>query len=223
MVKIQEIFSEFRTVVAERSKILDSILSPLVFLLAYRVATLEVAAGVALVIAIALTLLRLARGQPWGFAMGGISVVALAVVSAVVSGAAQNFFLPGIISGVLTALCCFVSALVGRPLVAFTSHLARGWTLGWYWHPRIGPAYREVTWLWGIFFAGRALVQFTLLQHPGSLWAVANIILGWPALIVLLVISYVYGSWRLTRLEGPSVEEFEADVPPPWHGQRRGF
>lgn len=219
----REIFSEFRSVVAKRSKILDSILPPLVFLFAQRFAKLELAAGLAFLIAISVTVLRILRGQSWGFALGGIGAVVLAALSVIVSGAAQSYFLPEILSGSLTALGCVLSVFLGRPLVAFTSHLARGWPLGWYWHPKVRPAYRDVTWLWGAFFAGRALVQYSLLQDPGSFWAVANFLLGWPTLIVLLVISYVYGTWRLTLLEGPSVEEFETDSPPPWNGQQRGF
>jgi len=39
----------------------------------------------------------------------------------------------------------------------------------------------------------------------------------------LLVISYLYGTWRLRHLKGPSVEEFKAGAEPPWTGQRRGF
>jgi hypothetical protein len=38
-----------------------------------------------------------------------------------------------------------------------------------------------------------------------------------------LVISYIYGTWRLKYLRGPSVEEFRAGAEPPWTGQRRGF
>jgi hypothetical protein len=52
---------------------------------------------------------------------------------------------------------------------------------------------------------------------------VLNILLGWPATILLLVVSYLYGTWRLQNLSGPSVEEFEQGAKPPWDGQRRGF
>ena len=35
--------------------------------------------------------------------------------------------------------------------------------------------------------------------------------------------SYLYGTWRLAQLRGPSVDEFRNDSPAPWQGQRRGF
>jgi UPF0716 family protein affecting phage T7 exclusion len=47
--------------------------------------------------------------------------------------------------------------------------------------------------------------------------------MGWPATIALLVVSYLYGTWRLNRLGGPSVEELQERASPPWEGQQRGF
>jgi hypothetical protein len=47
--------------------------------------------------------------------------------------------------------------------------------------------------------------------------------MGWPATILLLAVSYLYGTWRLRNLEGPSVEEFREETEPPWEGQQRGF
>ena len=46
---------------------------------------------------------------------------------------------------------------------------------------------------------------------------------GKTLLILLLVASYLYGLWRLQRLNGPSVEEFRSGAEPPWQGQKRGF
>jgi UPF0716 family protein affecting phage T7 exclusion len=49
------------------------------------------------------------------------------------------------------------------------------------------------------------------------------LVTGWPLTVLLLILTYVYGLWRLQRLGGPSVDEFRAAAPPPWVGQRRGF
>ena len=117
-----------------------------------------------------------------------------------------------------------VSLVAGRPLVAWTSHLARRWPRDWYWHPRVRPAYSEVTWLWLVVFALRLALQWAVLgrQQP-ALLAATNLLTGWPVTIILLVISYLYGTWRLRGLAGPSVDEFKAGAAPPWTGQRRGF
>jgi hypothetical protein len=108
--------------------------------------------------------------------------------------------------------------------VAWTSYIARRWPLDWYWHPKARPAYNEVTLAWAVFFAIRLGLQWSLFQEQAAgLLGVVQVVTGWPATIALLVISYLYGSWRLRHLKGPSVEEFKAGAEPPWTGQRRGF
>ena len=116
------------------------------------------------------------------------------------------------------------SVLVRRPLVAWTSYLARRWPLKWYWHPRVRPAYSEVTLAWAVVFGLRLWLQALLYRaEDPERFATFTLIGGWPTTVVLLVLSYLYGTWRLKQLAGPSVEEFEAGTPPPWQGQRRGF
>jgi hypothetical protein len=69
--------------------------------------------------------------------------------------------------------------------------------------------------LWGQVLLFRA-------EDPES-FAAFTTLGGWPTTIVLLVFSYLYGTWRLRQLRGPSVEEFEAGAEAPWQGQQRGF
>jgi hypothetical protein len=150
--------------------------------------------------------------------------VLLAILASLLSKRAAAYFLPGLVTGILTVVLCGVSVLVGRPLVAWTSHIVRRWPLGWYWHPRVRPAYSEVTIAWTVFFAVKLAVQLLALREARAVaLALVNTILGWPATVVLLALSYLYGLWRLGHLEGPSVAEFEAGAEPPWMGQRRGF
>jgi hypothetical protein len=158
------------------------------------------------------------------YALGGVGGIVLAAVVAQLLGRAEGYFLPAIVTGGGTLVVCLLSVIMRRPMVAWTSHLARGWPLVWYWHPKVRPAYGEVTWLWAFFFAVRLLLQFALFRGAApELLAVVNVALGWPATIVLLVVSYLYGTWRLRNLSGPSVEEFKQGAEPPWTGQQRGF
>jgi len=222
--KIGELLEELRLVLAGRSNVLDSILPPLVFLIVNAFLGFEAAMWGSLVIASLITLLRLRRRQPLWYALGGFAGVAFAVLVSRVLGRAEGFFLPGIISGALTVAVCLLSVLARRPAVAWTSYLVRRWPLGWYWHPRVRPAYSEVTWLWVAFFGLRLLLQFNLFQdEAASLLALVNLLTGWPATILLLIVSYLYGTWRLGNLRGPSVEEYKQGAEPPWEGQRRGF
>jgi len=224
MDKLREIVEEFRTVVAGRVKLMDSILPPLLFLVVNGLAGAEWAVGAALATSLLLAGWRWRQGESLLYALLGLAAAALAYLVVRLLGRAEGFFLPSIFTSGLTALLAVISILARRPLVAWSSVLARRWPLGWYWHPKVRPAYAEVTWVWALFFGLRALLQLRFFQagDAGGL-ALANLLGGWPALIILLVFSYLYGTWRLRNLGGPSVAEFESDTPPPWKSQQKGF
>ena len=224
MEKLREIVEELRMVLAGRSNFLDTLLPPLFFVLLNAIWGVQVAIWASLGVAVVVAAYRLFRRQSLLYALGGAGGVALAAAVAYALGRAEGFFLPTLISGVATLLLCLVSVLVGRPIVAFTSFVTRRWPLDWYWHPKVRPAYSEVTWMWVIFFGLRLLLQFNLFQQEAaSLLGIVQFLTGWPATIILLIFSYLYGTWRLGNLGGPSVDEFKAGAEPPWEGQQRGF
>jgi hypothetical protein len=224
MNQIGEIRQELRDVVFGRVGIADGVIPPLLFVVSNALWGVVVASVLGLGSAIGTTIWRLLRGRPIRFALAGLFGTALAVAVALLSRSAGGFFLPGIISSAGTTILIVVSIGVRRPFVAWTSAVARGWPLGWYWHPRVRAAYTRTSWLWAVFFASRSLIQWRLYddQETATL-AVARVIMGWPALLVLLVATYVLGRRWLAQLQGPSVAEFKAGENPPWQGQKRGF
>lgn len=221
--KAHELLEEFRTVMGKVG-LLDTVLPPVLFLLLNGLAGFRAAMIGALALSALISVLRLRRGQSVLYALGGMGSVGLAIALALLLGRSEGYFLPGIINGGLTVALTLVSLLIGKPIVAWTSYLARRWPLDWYWHPRVRPAYNEVTVAWLIYFALRLFWQVTVFRNQdiGQL-AWVNMLTGLPATILLLVVSYLYGTWRLVHLGGPSVEEFRNGTPPPWQGQRRGF
>lgn len=220
--KLHEVREELKSVLSGTT--IDAILPPVVFAVVNGLAGLDVAAGVALILAVGLGGIRLVRKQAWQYALGGLAGVGLAAGLALVTRNAASYFLPAIIGSGLLFLLTFISLLIGKPLAAWVSHLTRGWPLVWFWRKDVKPAYREVTWAWTLFFAMRLILQVILYQQgEASTLAWANILLGWPVTIVVLVLSYLYGIWRLKYLGGPGVDEFESDAQPPWRGQTRGF
>jgi hypothetical protein len=224
MNKLRELYEEFRSVVAGKQKIADTILPPLTFVIVNAIVSVDYALWSSLGMALAFTMFRLFKGQSVGYAMGGLGGVLAAIVIVKLVDRVEAYFIPTLVSGTLTFVVCLVSIIIKRPLVALTSRIARGWPLGWYWHPKVIVAYQEVTFFWTIFFALRVMIQIVLFQDAAStFFALVNVILGWPALIVLLAGSYLYGSWRLRQLRGPSIEEYRRRDPPPWTGQLRGF
>jgi hypothetical protein len=224
MTTIREVAGEFRNLMLGRAPIADAFFPPVVFIIVNAVAGLRPAALLAFASALMITVVRLSRRRPVRFAVAGLGGVTVAAAFAAWSGSAESFFLPGILTGAVTTVVAIVSIAAGKPMVAWTSMLARRWPPAWYWHPRVRPAYRDVTWAWAAFFAGRAAYQWNLAQE-GELAALAaaRVLGGWPALAVLLIATYVYGTWRLRRLGGPSVEEFRTGAAPPWIGQQSGF
>ena len=223
--KLAEVTAEFRAVVLERGHILDAIVPPLVFLIVNAILGLQGAIWGSLGFAVLLTVARLVKGDRLGYALGGVAATGVAILAALLSDRAAGYFLPSLITGSLTALACLASVMVRWPLVALTSHVVRKWPLRWYRHPQVRPAYSEVTLAWAIYFTVRlALQSFLFFQDvEATILGVVNVILGWPSTVLLLVASYLYGTWRLRNLGGPSVEEFEQGVAPPWEGQQRGF
>jgi len=222
--RLREVSEEFRNVVAGRGNIVDAALPPVVFLVLSVVLGLQVASWGSVVVALALSGRRLLMGQPLGYALGGLGTTLLAILAAQLSNRAQGYFLPNLVNGGLTVLVCLSSLAVKRPLVALTSHLARGWPLKWYWHARVRPAYSEVTLAWTLFFALRLALQWFLFREAeAAVLGVFSLVMGWPATILLLIASYLYGTWRLRNLGGPSVEEFQQELDPPWEGQQRGY
>jgi hypothetical protein len=221
--KWRELLEEFRLVLGEGS-LLDTLLPPVIFLVINSLFNFQAAMWTSLGLAGMIAVLRLRRGQSLLYALAGTGSVALAIGIVWLLGRSEGYFLPSLVSGGMTVALALVSLFIRRPFVAWTSFLARRWPLDWYWHPRVRPAYGEVTLAWTVFFAARLLWQFTLFQaqEAGQL-AFVNVLLGWPATILLLVLSYLYGTWRLQHLQGPSVDEFRRQAPPPWEGQKRGF
>ena len=225
MTRLNELLDEFKSVFSGRgAKFLDSILPLLIFLVANPLLGLDLALWGSLGIAGLFTIYRILSKESLVYSLGGLGSVLLASIFVKISGSEAGFFLPGLISGSVIVVLSVVSVIINRPLVAWTSHLTRRWPLDWYWHPKILPAYNEVTIIWAVAFSVRLVLEFWFFQQEAlNELGVIRVILGWPYTIFLLIASYLYGVWRLGNLRGPSVEEFRAGKEQPWQGQRRGF
>jgi hypothetical protein len=225
MAKIQELQEELRNLFSGRAiKLLDTLLPLVIFLLGNQFFGLSAALAASLAGAGLFTIVRLIQRENPVFALAGVGGAALAAGIAYLSGSESGFFIPGLISGGLTILICLGSVVLRRPAAAWTSHLTRRWPLEWYWLDRVRPAYAEVSLIWAGAFGARTGLEYWLLQQEAiNALGAAKILLGWPYTILILILSYLYGIWRLKTLKGPSVEEFRAGITPPWQGQKRGF
>lgn len=222
--KINELMHEFRMVFSGRMNTLDVVVPPLLYAFVYRLVGLLPAALASLILASGITISRLVRKQSWYYALSGLLLTAIAVGLALFTQNAANYYLPDLISSSGLLLIALISIWVKKPLAAWSSHLTRSWPREWYWLPTIRPAYIEVTWMWAGIIAARLAAQYILYRQANiSILVLADLLLGWPVTISVLVMSYLYGIWRLAKLGGPSVEEYKSNQPPPWMGQKRGF
>lgn len=207
-----------------KGKTLDTIVPPLLFVFAQSRMTLLNAVMFAVVLSFFIGLYRLFKRQAITYAFGGLISVLIASAFALYANNASNYYLPGILSTSFLFGLILVSALIDKPLAVFASHLTRGWTLAWFWRDDIKPAYREVTWFWVVMFGLSAGVQwlFYLNDNVNALVWVTSLF-GLPFTVFVLVVTYVYGLWRLKRLKGPGIEEFNQGKEAPFKGQTRGF
>ncbi|MBN2045809.1 MAG: DUF3159 domain-containing protein [Anaerolineales bacterium] len=225
MNKVKELQQEFLSVFSRAgSRLLDSILPLVVFLAGNPLLGPNFALWGALILAAGFALFRIVRKESIVYSLAGFGGVVLAAVFVLLSGSESGFYLPGLITTAVTIILAVVSVLINRPLVAWTSILTRRWPHEWYWRPRVLPAYNEVTIIWAVAFAAQLGLEYWFYQRQAlNSLGIARLLFGWPFTIFLLVVSYLYGLWRLGNLRGPSVEEFKAGAEPPWEGQKRGF
>ncbi len=220
---ISEIKLELRETVGT-SGVIGGMLPPVAFLALRPWLDVPGAAAGSLVVAMLVIWGRRARGKSIRFALAGAAGAALAALSAVRDGSTSGYFLPGMMSGAAATGALLLSVAMGRPAVALTSWVTRGWPLGWYLHPAVRPAYSLTTWVWVSFFGLRTAWQWALFRSGDATGLLAARTLGgWPATVALLIGTYALGRSRLRALAGPSVDEYLAGTPSPWVGQQRGF
>jgi hypothetical protein len=218
----KEILEELKSVL--KGKTLDALIPPVIFVIINGIFGLVPAVIAAIGVGFFFMILRLIRRESWQYAVGGIGGVVLAGLLAYLTQNAASYFIPAMITSGIFLLMALVSLILKKPMAAWVSHLTRGWPLDWFWREDVRPAYVEVTWIWALFFGMRFALQLLLIQQgEATTLGWVNLLLGWPVTVLILVISYVYGIWRLSRLGGPGVDEFQEGKAPPWDGQRRGF
>lgn len=205
-------------------KTIDAIFPPIVYVIGNNIFGLTAGISLAISIAFILAIYRAVKGQSIIYALGGIFGVGIASGFALFSNNAANYFLPRVISSGFLFLVSLISIIIGRPLAALLSHITRGWEFDWFLRKDIKPAYREVTIAWTILFLFRMIIQWILFKM-GNLaqlgWA--SLVLGFPATFTVLILTLIYGVWRLKKLGGPGIDEFREEKEPPWIGQRKGF
>lgn len=207
-----------------KGKTLDTLITPLIFILTLNLFDLNTAIITSVVLSILLLLIRVIKKEKILYALIGLLGVLIAFVFSILGNNPKTFFIPDILGSFLVVLLASYTLLVKRPLAIYASHLTRGWPMDWFLRKDVLPAYKEVTYLWLIYFIFRLFMDiwfFSKNQLERLVWF--NTVVGYPLLILILVTSYIYGIYRLRKLKGPGIDEFIQKKEPPFRGQTRGF
>ncbi|MCB0862959.1 MAG: DUF3159 domain-containing protein [Solirubrobacterales bacterium] len=174
--------------------IADSSIPGLVFVIAYTVSgqKLELAAGIAVGVALLIALIRLIRGERARYAASGFFGVALAAFIATRTGKAEDFFLPGLLFNAGYALAYVVSIAIRWPLMGVFIGPLIGEGMNWRQDPDRVKLFNRISWLWVGTFLLRLAVQLPLYLS-GALVAlgIAKTAMGLPIFALAIYFSYL--------------------------------
>ena len=219
----QDIFADLRTLLGPDRAIGDSLLPPAAFFATNAALGLEWASVLGLVVGAFVAAFRLVRGHRLLAAVYGLAAVVLSVVVALRTDNAAGYVLPTILMTAALAMLTVVTIVVRRPMVAWVSAFVRGWPMTWYWRDDVRPAYAHVSWYWVVFYVARVALVWAAYEAAGlSVLLVVRVLVSWPTMLPLVIVSYVRGNRRLHELGGPTVDEHRSGARGPFALQR-GF
>jgi hypothetical protein len=159
--------------------------------------------GVALATALALTGVRVLRGEKLSSALGGVLAIALAGGVAAWTGSAKDFFLVGIWASLAGAIVVLVSMLAGRPLTGVIWNLLHGGGHAWRQNRSALRAHYLASLAVLLVFAGRFVVKEWLYLADSTGWlAFAKIAMGTP-LTALAALVVLWSFRRTTKALKP--------------------
>jgi hypothetical protein len=165
-----------------------------VFVVANALATLPIAIGSAVVVAVGIMGFRIVRGEPAVQASGGLVGVVVAGGVAAWTGSAGGFFLIGIWASLVGAVVALVSLLARRPLTGVLWNMVHGNEVAWRQDRPSLRGHDIATLALTAMFAARYFVQDWLYDIDAAGWlATAKIVMGTPLLaLALLVVVWAF-------------------------------
>lgn len=161
---------DFAEMIGGRRGVIDTSAPGVALVIVDTFAPLPWAIGAAVLTAILIAVLRLARGEPLRQAGMGLLGLGGAAALAAFTGNAKTYFLPGILANAGYALVAVASIALGRPLLGYVAALLdRGYS---HWRDDAGlrRAAAIATGMWAFVFAVRACVQGYLYTHNQVKW-----------------------------------------------------
>lgn len=144
------------------------------------------------VLAIAACVWRLARREPAVSALAGLIGVGICVVTTLVTGKGEDYFLPGFWTNGAWSIALTISLVIGWPLLGFIVGGIRGDLTGWRKDRAIRRAAALCTVSWLVLFLARLAVQLPL-YFAGEVGAlgVARLVMGVPLYGLLVLFTWL--------------------------------
>jgi hypothetical protein len=183
--------------------IIETVLPTLVFLVLHLVfQNLLLSTLVPVGVGLIFVVVRAAQRAPVQSAVTGVVILAATAGLAILTGRAENNFVPGLIVNAIFLVAMVVSLLARYPLVGvFVSLLLGERTEGWRERPATYRALAAATGVWAGMFALRLGVEVPLyLANNAAGLAVAKLVLGIPLYAVVLIVT-----WLLIRSVFPNI------------------
>lgn len=196
--------------------IVDSALSPAVFVGVNLLAGLKAGAIAALALAVVIMAYRLLRKQDVTYAIGGVIGTGVAVAIALKTGTTTGFFWPKVLTNAAICVGLLASVAFKRPAIGFLLETVLQLPGAWWRHDRVRPALSEWTVVWAASAALKSVVYLVLILNgrSGALLG-ASVAFGYPTSAVLGFGGLLYVRARLKRLGAPPVDAFRAPAPAP--------
>jgi hypothetical protein len=153
------------------------------------------AGGAAVLVGVAVAVVRLVRGGRPRAVLLGLLGVAVAAAVALYTGRAVDFFLVQIVSNAASALAWAVSIVVRWPLLGIVVGAVLGQRTAWRRDPDLLRGYQRASWVW----VGQYLVRLAVFVPLYAAEAVvalgiARTVLTWPLVALCVALS-----WPLLR------------------------
>lgn len=172
---------------------IDSALPTIVFISVFVVAGRDLSPALIAAIAAGVLLAgyRLVRRQPLQQVLTGFLGLAIAAGFSALTGQAENFFLPGLITNVVYGTAFVISILVRWPLLGVAMGYLTGEGTTWRKDVQLMRTYAAASWIWVAVFGGRLAVQVPLyLAGSVELLGVARVVMGWPLFLAGAYLTY---------------------------------
>ncbi|NAZ85640.1 DUF3159 domain-containing protein [Kineococcus sp. T90] len=196
--------------------LLDSAAPALAFLVAWLVTSdLLVSVGVSVAVLLVALVARVARRETVQHALGGVLTTAVAAFIASRTGRPQDYFLPGILLNAGLAVLFAASMAARWPVVGFVVGAVTEDPTAWRRDRGVVALCQRLT---GLLLAGyvlRVAVQLPLyLAGSTTALAVSKLVLGWPLLVLGVVVAGAVLLRGRTPLEPGGVLDGAPAAPP---------